>query len=418
MIGGWIRCSLVFTLLLAIRGARGQEGTLAGRLSDFQTFVLDFQNSYAYRDRPDQPWLTWETRYRGAVQQADSKNAFSLVLASALSELHDFHAEVRSHVPDRWLPVPTFADLWAELDGSDAVVTAVRQGSDAERAGVRVGDQIVSVDGVALERALADRLTPQAGSTDSAARQWALLSVLTGRAEQARVLVLKDRAGTLRTITLPVERRFDRPAGALSFRTLPGNLGLIRFHNSLGEQGTVTAFDAALLQLQGTKGLLLDLRDVPSGGDSAVALGIMGRFITTMLPFQRHRIPHYGQADVERNWIEMVTPRGPFVYNAPVVVLVNHWTGSMGEGMAIGFDAMHRATVVGTPMAHLAGAVSDEKLPNTGADVAYPTEQIFHINGTPRQNWLPPILVKMPLGSHRDDDILQRGVAALTVPTP
>jgi C-terminal processing protease CtpA/Prc len=44
---------------------------------------------------------------------------------------------------------------------------------------------------------------------------------------------------------------------------------------------------------------------------------------------------------------------------APVVVLVNHWTGSIGEGMAIGLDAMHRARVVGTPMAHLAGAISD-----------------------------------------------------------
>jgi hypothetical protein len=26
---------------------------------------------------------------------------------------------------------------------------------------------------------------------------------------------------------------------------------------------------------------------------------------------------------------------------------VDHWTGSMGEGMAIGMDALRRATVVG-----------------------------------------------------------------------
>lgn len=207
-----------------------------------------------------------------------------------------------------------------------------------------------------MERAIADRLTPAVDQTDPRSRQWALLSVLTGRSDEARTFTIVPPNGTARTITLPVERRFDRPAGALTSTTLAGNIGLIRFNNSLGEQRTVAAFDQALSELRGTGGLVLDLRDVPSGGGSSIALGIMGRFATRLLPYQRHRIPHYRQADVERNWIELVAPRGPFTYTAPVVVLVNHWTGSMGEGMAMGFDAMQRAIVVGTPMAHLAGA--------------------------------------------------------------
>jgi carboxyl-terminal processing protease len=138
----------------------------------------------------------------------------------------------------------------------------------------------------------------------------------------------------------------------------------------------------------------------------------MGRLIETMLPYQRHRIPHYGQSDVERNWIELVAPRGPFTYTAPVVVLVNHWTGSMGEGMAIGLDAMRRAKVVGTPMAHLAGAVSDLKLPQTGIDLAFATEQLYHVNGTPRQVWLPPVLLKDD-STAVDDANLARGLTEL-----
>ena len=130
-------------------------------------------------------------------------------------------------------------------------------------------------------------------------------------------------------------------------------------------------------------------------------------------PYQRHRIPNYGQSDVERNWVEFVAPRGPFAYTAPVVLLVNHWTGSMGEGMAIGFDAMHRAVVVGTPMAHLAGAVSEDKLPQTGAVIAYATEQIFHVDGTPRQNWLPPVLVTPGPNALSPDPIIARGLKEL-----
>jgi carboxyl-terminal processing protease len=220
-----------------------------------------------------------------------------------------------------------------------------------------------------------------------------LLSLLAGRADETRHITILDGGGHVRTVTLQLERRFDRSPGPLSEQILPGDIGLIRFNNSLGDQKTVAAFDAALELLKSTRGLVLDLRDVPSGGDSSVALGIMGRFTTTMLPYQHHRVPNYGQPDVERNWFELVAPRGPFTYTQPVVVLVDHWTGSMGEGMAIGFDGMHRAVVVGTPMAHLAGAVDDFHLPKTGIDVAFADEQLYHVDGTPRQDWLPPVLV-------------------------
>lgn len=396
----------------------GQDFSAAARKADFSSFVQNFTDSYAYRDRTEKPWLTWEARYGGAIDRAETKAAFDTVLAAALSELHDFHAEVRSGVPDRWLPVPTFADIWAEFKGSQAVVTAVRGGSDAARADVEVGDRVTAVSSVSLEQAIADRLTPAVDQADPGARQWALLSILTGRSEEARTFNLVKPSGATYTVKLPVERRFDRPSGDLTATTLAGNIGLIRFNNSLGEQKTVAAFDQALSAMRATKGLVLDLRDVPSGGDSSIALGIMGRFVTKLLPYQRHRIPHYGQTDVERNWIELVAPRGPFTYTAPVVVLVNHWTGSMGEGMAIGFDAMQRAIVVGTPMAHLAGAVSDDRLPKTGVDVAYATEQIFAIDGTPRQDWLPPVLVTIPVGRSAGDPILTRALAELSASKP
>ncbi len=79
----------------------------------------------------------------------------------------------------------------------------------------------------------------------------------------------------------------------------------------------------------------------------------------------------------------------------------------------MGFDAMQRAVVVGTPMAHLAGAVSEDKLPKTGVDVAYATEQIYCVDGVPRQNWLPPVLVKEPLADQTENGILMRGIAEL-----
>src|SRR5947207_2365303 len=392
--------------------AYGQDFSESARRSDFKAFCQDFQDNYAFIDRPERPWKTWNVRYARAVDAADTPEAYAAVFESALDELHDFHAEIRSRNPNRWLPVPTFTDVWAEFRAQEAVIVAVRKGSDAERAGVVVGDRVIEVGGTPLAADISERLTLAVNHNDAKAREWALLSLLTGRANEARRFTIRKSNGQTQTVVLPLERHFDRDPGPLTTSVLPGNVGLVRFNNSLGEQKTVDAFDAALGELRSTHGLILDLRDVPSGGNSSVALGIMGRFVTRMLPYQHHRIPHYGQVDVERNWFEQVAPRGPFTYKATVIILVNHWTGSMGEGMAIGFDAMHRALVIGTPMAHLAGAVSDFRLPETGIDVAFATEQLYHVNGTPRQDWLPPVLLEetAPGG---DDVILKRGLSEM-----
>lgn len=414
---GAIALSLTVFLCIGATAPPAADLSLAARQSDFASFVSQFEDNYAYLDRAEKPWTTWESRYSAAVASATTPEAYAAVFEAALDELHDFHAEVRSHNPHRWLPVPTFADIWAEFQDGKAVVVAVRRGSDAERAGIVTGDVVTAVGGTPLDEAIAARLTPAVDNHAPVAREWALLSILAGRADEIRQVTVMAKEGRARTVTLPLLRQFDRGPGPVKATLLPDDIGLIRFNNSLGDQKTVPAFDAALDDLRSTRGLILDLRDVPSGGDSSVALGIMGRFVTTMLPYQQHRIPDYGQPDVERNWLELVAPRGPFTYTKPVVVLVDHWTGSMGEGMAIGFDGMHRALVIGTPMAHLAGAVADFTLPKTGIDVAFADEQVYHIGGTPRQNWLPPVLVtEQSVGGF--DPIQELGVRRLLEAAP
>ena len=84
----------------------------------------------------------------------------------------------------------------------------------------------------------------------------------------------------------------------------------------------------------------------------------------------------------------------------------------MGEGMAIGLDGLGRGTVVGTRMAGLNGAVFDLQLPNTGIRLNYAAEKLFHLDGTPREDFVPPVAVKLS-GKRTDDVILAEGVRTL-----
>ena len=72
---------------------------------------------------------------------------------------------------------------------------------------------------------------------------------------------------------------------------------------------------------------------------------------------------------------------------------------------------MHRGVVVGTAMAGLAGAVDDFTLPCSGMGIAFPTARLLHLDGTPRERWLPPVVVDLRAA---DDPVLERAVTILS----
>jgi carboxyl-terminal processing protease len=277
--------------------------------------------------------------------------------------------------------------------------------------------QVISINGIPVNDAVNQRLGKSLRSSDQAARNWALRTLLAGRHnEQRRIEILSN--GERRILAID-----DQPNGEsmetkslLEYRRVENDVGYIKIDNSLGVAGLIKQFDLALAELRNTKGLILDLRDTPGGGNTTVARGIMGRFIRRDMPYQKHSIPaEERQYGTKRSWIELVSPRGQFVYAAPVAVLVDHWTGSMGEGITIGLDGMRRATIVGTEMARLVGATSGITLPHTRIGVSFPTEKLFHINGTPRENFVPPVYVDL-LKSRKqanEDIIFRRGLRVL-----
>jgi carboxyl-terminal processing protease len=65
----------------------------------------------------------------------------------------------------------------------------------------------------------------------------------------------------------------------------------------------------------------------------------------------------------------------------------------MGEGITIGFDAMKRAQVVGTPMAGLLGEIYTFETPEMKIPFSFPCVQLQTVSGQPREDFLPAIQV-------------------------
>ncbi len=391
---------LRLAVLLTLVTPAPQELARTQVQEDFSALVGHVTEHYAYLDRKVTDWPRVRERYAPELEKVRTRRDLLVVLEQVVDELYDHHAHLTSNTAESQRLIPAGADIWAAWRGGRAVVEEVRAGSDAERAGIRAGATVVAIAGTPVETAIAGRIGRGVNRPDDEARSWALRALLAGRRAKPRTITVAERQAT-RTIHLPAGEQTFPKEDLLTFWVLPDNVGNIRIQDAHGNQRLIGSFDAALAALRETSGLVVDLRETPSGGNTTIARGILGRFVASEEAYQKHDLPSEMRATgIARSWLELVRPRGPFRYDRKVVVLVSHWTGSMGEGLALGFDATG-AVVVGTPMARLLGATYSFELPNSKLRVNLPTERLFHVNGTPREAFVPGVVVHPP--TRKDD---------------
>ena len=391
--------SLVFAAVLGIGLKAGlhAQAVLAPESvqADFDALWRYVADNYAYFDSRLTDWASVPNLYRSDLAGVKTRSELIAVFERVLDELHDAHAQLTVNTASSPRIVPSGADIWAEWEKGQALVREIRAGSDAERSGMRPGSEILAVNEVPIEEATKKRIGRSPKAVDDRVRSWALRAVLAGRHnEERRIRFRSGRVAS--TVNLPAGDQLVSREGRLSSRTQAKNVGCIRLHDSLGDEHLIAEFDAALAGYEKAAGLVLDLRDTPGGGNSTVARAILGRFVRAERPYQKHLLPsEERETGVRRSWLELVTPRGRSVFPGRVVVLVGHWTGSMGEGLAIGFDAAQAAAIVGTPMAQLLGATYHFELPQSHIGLNIPTEKLFHVNGTPREAFVPAVPVTL-----------------------
>lgn len=340
-----------------------------------------------------------------AAPQARDERAELRLLEQLVYGLGDHHAHVSTN--DALSPrlVPTGASVWVEARAGQLVLAEVRPGSAARAAGLREGMVVDTIDGRPPSRLPAPPSTPE----NAAAMQAFAARVALAGTRTADALLVTAGPRPLQ-VRIEAAARRDDPPVSLDWPR-PG-VARLRLNNSLGSDALPAAFDAAMAQASAAQAILLDLRDTPSGGDSQFAKPLMAWFVQGTRPYQKHQRG-------TRTWLEQVQGR-PDAWRGRLLVLVDHWTGSMGEGTAIGLRAAAGATLVGTPMAGLRGAIEGTDLPCMGVALRFPVERLYTVAGERRERVLPDVLVDEAAlaAGGMDDTILARALALASTPLP
>jgi carboxyl-terminal processing protease len=397
---------LTFFILLNLLNTNAQQPQLdkAKIKEDLNQLLTDLTQSYIYLQEKKVDLNCIRNHYTAQVDSIKTEEEVVLLFEYLLDEFYDSHLMLNTN---RKSSFRLYAPLYVKLQNNRAII------SDVWQTGIENLDQdilsaeITHINGTDFPKALDSFPTHCHNKKDPKVREWIANKLLAGRYNSSRMLTLKF--ASQRTIHFNMDSiRYKAATKLLTFEKRNG-IGIIRINNSLGNNKLIEEFDTTLDSLMDTKALIIDLRNTVDGGNSYVARAIMGRFISTPKPYQKHwRTEKYDSSPgVERSWVEYVSPRG-VQYKKPVIILVGRWTGSMGEGLAIGFEGMGRGRVVGTEMERLAGEMSGFSFKHQKFGYRLSTAKLFHVNGTLRENYVPGYYVKQT--TIKGDEILERAL--------
>ena len=269
----------------------------------------------------------------------------------------------------------TFVGIGTVLDekAGSLVITRVLHDSPAEKAGVKAGDEILTVDGT--------RIT---GLTKAQ-----VASRVRGPEGTQVTLELKDPAGVTRSVTI-TRAKLDRPLVSWAFA--PGTKDAVIRLESFSS-GAAKAVTAALkdAMAQGAEGAVLDLRGNP-GGYVNEPVETASQFLPSGVVYR----------SVDRSGKE--TPHdvlgNPVAPELPLVLLVDDQTASSAEILTGAIQDAGRARIVGTKTFGTGTVVNTYPLKDGGA-ITIGTERWLTPKGRAiwREGLEPDDVVALPQGA-------------------
>jgi len=358
---------------------------------DFNEFWNDIDQKYAYLNEQQINWQKVKEIYSPKVVEINNTYAFVQLLEKVLNELHNGHSSLNTNLDISNKLVPSGQDIYVEKEQNKYLIADVRKGSGAEKAGLKAGMEVSLFNGKNIDDQLKQFLPKYTDQHTPVMYQYALDMLFAGTHNVKREIAIAEKG---KSVSFYLDNFIAQSGNRqlLESKILNKKTAYLKVNNSLGDNNLILNFDKALDSLLNYKNVIIDLTETPSGGNTTVARAIMGRFTDKMLPYQVHEFDEV-KYQTKRHWVEYVVPRGK-TYKGKLYILVGHWTGSMGEGMAIGFDGMKRAKIIGTKMAGLIGAISGFQMTETKIGYQFPTERLYHVNGTPREDFVPGIHTK------------------------
>lgn len=317
-----------------------------------------------YRDVLGEDWDRVLTEFIPKIALAKDRDDYQRQLMRLIASAHDGHAGLWSSVEARPPVGSCHLPVRLRFVENRPVVSDSMSGGDQNASGLKVGDIISKLDGVAVAK-LIERWEPYYSGSNQASRLRDIARYMTrGKCGDSMVGIRRGR----HSMNLEI-KRVPLAEGDLGLGThdLPGEaFRLLSDQVAYLKLSSVKASEAEdyVKKAADAKGLIIDIRNYPS---EFVVFALGSLLVDRQAPFAR-----FTDGDLSSpgafHWTEpeSLSPKKPH-YAGKIVILADETTQSQAEFTTMAFRTAPGALVVGSTTAGADGNVSSFALPGGGS---------------------------------------------------
>jgi C-terminal processing protease CtpA/Prc len=365
----------------------------------------------------------WDAAALAAIDDeraAGDARAYVLGLMKFYAHLHDSHGFVYSPTIRKEFGYgPPFDARYLHRQ---AVVSEVYE-SGAAIQGVRLGDVVDAVDGVAVRQAMDRQEAYLSSSTPQSADARALASAhepsIFAGAQGTALTIRFHHPGERRSLTATFTRDdFPQPKSPEppKYFILPGNVGYVDF-----DRLEASEVDAMFDALKNTRAIVFDNRGYPRGAAWTIAPRLTTRTSVRLALFNTPLVlgpidQSFAEIDflpVYQEFYQMLDTASGSRYLKPTVMLIDERAISQSEHSALFFRETGHTRFVGTPTQGANGDVTSMVAPGA-VRLSFSGEGVRHADGSQLQRvgiipdvWVEPTAFDI---AARNDVVLQRGL--------
>ncbi len=300
---------------------------------------------YPYLDILDENWHDLLTEYTPRMLETTDKHSFEQTMASISAKLQDAHVQfLNLQSPENIFQFQNEEfgkyTVPAYLTKAEGKYVINKIESDyIENSNLKIGDIPVEVDGVKIEDIIKNRKEFISLPEDNKILKRMSCYILSSKNEIINLKVLRDN----KEINIDVKGMPCIEYGFMEddtiYKIFDNNIGYINPNKIEFEK-----IDETMKKLENTIGLIVDLRNFPSG----MGYALEKYLYDSPKPFRQMSVPSKAIPGVFlKNEVSQTQFSTDLSYRKPVIVLIDERTQSMGETVTMGLREAENVIVMG-----------------------------------------------------------------------